>query len=136
MKKILLLQKLSIHLYSEKSFRYNYNLRLTVYIAIVATCIPLLALFLTFGILKTGNIAGDNEQLARRTRRTIELISGGVGVSALRRRTGFGQLGILIWPSDLKLKPILVFRLCHLLKSIWQHFPPLPQTMYNYFNYQ
>ncbi|VDL74172.1 unnamed protein product [Nippostrongylus brasiliensis] len=46
---------------------------LTVYIVLYATCIPLSVLFFSFGFFKSGNIAGDNEKLADREERVIEV---------------------------------------------------------------
>ncbi|EPB79359.1 hypothetical protein ANCCEY_01518 [Ancylostoma ceylanicum] len=46
---------------------------LTVYIILYAACIPLSLLFFSFGFFKSGNIAGDNEKLADREDRIIEV---------------------------------------------------------------
>lgn len=46
---------------------------LTVYISLYGTCIPLCVLFLAFGVFKTGNLAGDNDQLSARTERILEI---------------------------------------------------------------
>uniref|UniRef100_A0A183CSR3 Uncharacterized protein n=1 Tax=Globodera pallida TaxID=36090 RepID=A0A183CSR3_GLOPA len=64
---------------------------LTTYISLLGTCIPLLALFLAFGLLKSGNLAGDNEQLGARPKRTIELVKGGMGKTAVRLRNTNGK---------------------------------------------
>lgn len=50
---------------------------LTVYISLYAFCIPALLLYLIFGIFKTGNLAGDNDRLAGRTERVVEITRGG-----------------------------------------------------------
>jgi len=49
---------------------------LTAYIAILAGCIPLLVLFAAFGLFKSGNLAGDHEQLGGRVERIIECLRG------------------------------------------------------------
>lgn len=46
---------------------------LTVYIILYAACIPLSVLFFSFGFFKSGNIAGDNEKLADREERIVEV---------------------------------------------------------------
>ena len=79
------------------------RLWLTVYIAVLAACIPLLALFLTFATLKTGNLAGDNEQLAALTRRTIEMIQGGSGTAGATQRSRLGRFAQIM----------AAFTLCH-----------------------
>ncbi|WKY16218.1 hypothetical protein Q1695_001142 [Nippostrongylus brasiliensis] len=76
---------------------------LTVYIVLYATCIPLSVLFFSFGFFKSGNIAGDNEKLADREERVIEVS---------RNRKG-EKLGCL-----------------HGMKSCWQHSPPMPQQIH------
>ncbi|KAL3094713.1 hypothetical protein niasHT_022195 [Heterodera trifolii] len=85
---------------------------LTAYISLLGTCIPILALFLVFGLMKTGNLAGDNDQLGARPKRTIELIKGGMGNSAVRHRNSNA------------------YRLCHCLRSAWLHAPPAPQCLH------
>uniref|UniRef100_A0A0K0D7B1 XK-related protein n=1 Tax=Angiostrongylus cantonensis TaxID=6313 RepID=A0A0K0D7B1_ANGCA len=76
---------------------------LTIYITLYAVCIPLSLLFFSFGFFKSGNIAGDNEKLADREDRVIEL-------SANRRGQKSGCL--------------------HTVKSCWQHSPPMPQQIH------
>ncbi|KAL3106718.1 hypothetical protein niasHT_019846 [Heterodera trifolii] len=85
---------------------------LTAYISLLGICIPILALFLVFGLMKTGNLAGDNDQLGARPKRTIELIKGGMGNSAVRHRNSNA------------------YRLCHCLRSAWLHAPPAPQCLH------
>uniref|UniRef100_A0A914GW45 Uncharacterized protein n=1 Tax=Globodera rostochiensis TaxID=31243 RepID=A0A914GW45_GLORO len=85
---------------------------LTTYISLLGTCIPLLALFLAFGLLKSGNLAGDNEQLGARPKRTIELVKGGMGKTAVRLRNTNAH------------------RLCHCLRSAWLHCPPAAQGLH------
>ncbi|KJH41336.1 hypothetical protein DICVIV_12687 [Dictyocaulus viviparus] len=46
---------------------------LTVYMILYTICIPLSLLLFSFGFFKSGNIAGDNEKLANREDRVIEL---------------------------------------------------------------
>lgn len=46
---------------------------LNIYVGVYASCIPLLMLMLSFGVFKSGNIAGDSERLADREERVIEL---------------------------------------------------------------
>ncbi|ETN83675.1 hypothetical protein NECAME_07280 [Necator americanus] len=76
---------------------------LTVYITLYAACIPLSLLFFSFGFFKSGNIAGDNEKLADREDRIIE-------VSRNRKGEKAGCL--------------------HGIKSCWQHSPPMPQQIH------
>ncbi|KAK6062281.1 hypothetical protein COOONC_00048 [Cooperia oncophora] len=76
---------------------------LTVYITLYAACIPLSVLFFSFGFFKSGNIAGDNERLADREDRVIE-------VSRNRKGEKSGCL--------------------HGIKSCWQHSPPMPQQIH------
>lgn len=85
------------------------RLWLTVYISLLGSCIPLLALFLAFGLLRSGNLAADNERLGARTERTIELVKGGPGQTAVRLRQSKGYC-------------LLSKRQCHLFFS----FSPLP----------
>ncbi|CAD6193128.1 unnamed protein product [Caenorhabditis auriculariae] len=47
---------------------------LSVYIILYSVCIPCLLLFLAFGVFKSGNIPGDNEKLADREERVLEII--------------------------------------------------------------
>ncbi|KAI1708920.1 protein tincar [Ditylenchus destructor] len=83
---------------------------LTAYVSLLAICIPLLVLFMAFGVFKSGNLAGDNELLGARPERIIELSRG--GGRNVRRRGG---------PC---------FLLCHSIKSVWQHSAPLPQSIH------
>ncbi|VDM55018.1 unnamed protein product [Angiostrongylus costaricensis] len=76
---------------------------LTIYITLYAVCIPLSLLFFSFGFFKSGNIAGDNEKLADREDRVIEL-------STNRKGEKSGCL--------------------HTVKSCWQHSPPMPQQIH------
>lgn len=46
---------------------------LNVYVILYAVCIPLSLLFFAFGFFKSGNIPGDNEKLADREERIIEI---------------------------------------------------------------
>ncbi|CAI5455339.1 unnamed protein product [Caenorhabditis angaria] len=75
----------------------------TVYIVIYISCIPATLLFFACGFFKSGNIAGDNERLADREERVLEVS---------RNRNG-EKSGC-----------------CHRLKIIWQHLPPLPQQIH------
>ncbi|KIH69290.1 hypothetical protein ANCDUO_00366 [Ancylostoma duodenale] len=63
---------------------------LTIYIILYAACIPLSLLFFSFGFFKSGNIAGDNEKLADREDRIIEVS---------RNRKGEKSVGRRIWKS-------------------------------------
>uniref|UniRef100_A0AC35G6I6 Uncharacterized protein n=1 Tax=Panagrolaimus sp. PS1159 TaxID=55785 RepID=A0AC35G6I6_9BILA len=74
---------------------------LTVYISLYGTCIPLCVLFLAFGVFKTGNLAGDNDQLSARTERILEITGPTRNSCCLR-----------------------------FIKSLWLHGPPLPQTIH------
>lgn len=85
------------------------RLWLTIYIAILAVCIPLLVLFTAFGVFKSGNLSGDGEQLGLRTKRIIEITKS--STTAHRKRS-------------------LGWSFLHLIKSIWQHSPPFPQTIH------
>ncbi|CAB3399529.1 unnamed protein product [Caenorhabditis bovis] len=76
---------------------------LKVYIIVYASCIPATLLFFAFGFFKSGNIAGDNEQLANREERIMEVS---------RNRNG-EKSGCV-----------------HRLKVLWQHLPPLPQFLH------
>uniref|UniRef100_A0A7I4Z6J0 Protein tincar n=1 Tax=Haemonchus contortus TaxID=6289 RepID=A0A7I4Z6J0_HAECO len=76
---------------------------LTIYITLYAACVPLSVLFFSFGFFKSGNIAGDNERLAEREDRVIE-------VSRNRKGEKSGCL--------------------HGMKSCWQHSPPMPQQIH------
>lgn len=49
------------------------NMWLTVYVSTFAICLPLLVLFVAFGIWKSGNLAGDNDQIGSRIERIIEI---------------------------------------------------------------
>lgn len=66
---------------------------LTVYIALLAVCIPLLVLFAASGLFKSGNLAGDNEQLGMRAERIFELIRGPTtsANAAQKRRRSIGK---------------------------------------------
>ncbi|VDO21828.1 unnamed protein product [Haemonchus placei] len=80
---------------------------LTIYITLYAACVPLSVLFFSFGFFKSGNIAGDNERLAEREDRVIE-------VSRNRKGEKSGA-----------------FMSClHGMKSCWQHSPPMPQQIH------
>lgn len=76
---------------------------LTVYIILYAACIPLSVLFFSFGFFKSGNIAGDNEKLADREERIVEVSRNSKGEKS----------GCL-----------------HSIKSCWQHSPPMPQQIH------
>lgn len=49
------------------------NFWLTIYICLYGACIPLMVLFFAFGIFKTGNLASDNDKIADRFERVMEL---------------------------------------------------------------
>lgn len=49
------------------------NLWLNVYLILYISCIPGSLLFMTFGIFKSGNVAGDNDRLGARIGRVIEI---------------------------------------------------------------
>lgn len=89
------------------------RLWLTIYIVTLAVCMPLLVLFTAFGVFKSGNLSGDGEQLGLRTERIIEITK-----SLKTSTTGRVQKRSISWSF------------LHLIKSIWQHSPPFPQTIH------
>ncbi|CAG9539216.1 unnamed protein product [Cercopithifilaria johnstoni] len=95
-------------LYSEMKWPHGAypNFWLNVYIILYFSCIPGLLLFMAFGIFKSGNIAGDNDQLGARIDRVIEI------TRSSHRYEGGG----------------CSFLRC--IKSLWQHAPPLPQLIH------
>uniref|UniRef100_A0A914L7V6 Uncharacterized protein n=1 Tax=Meloidogyne incognita TaxID=6306 RepID=A0A914L7V6_MELIC len=88
------------------------RLWLTIFISVLGACIPLIALFLVSSLIKVGNLANDNDKLGARPRRVIELVKGGKGQNAQRKRRKFS------------------YRLCHCIRSIWTHGPPPAQSLH------
>uniref|UniRef100_A0A1I7TW84 Protein tincar n=1 Tax=Caenorhabditis tropicalis TaxID=1561998 RepID=A0A1I7TW84_9PELO len=81
-------------------YPYGY---LMAYAIIYFSSIIATFLFFASGVFKSGNIAGDNERLADRENRVIEV----------SRNSNGGKSGCV-----------------HGLKVLWQHLPPLPQQLH------
>ncbi|TMS37160.1 hypothetical protein L596_004151 [Steinernema carpocapsae] len=76
---------------------------LTVYISLYGACVPMMVLLFATGCFKSGNLAGDQDQLGGRAERIFE-----------------------IWPR--RDSSICSPRRC--IKALWQHSPPLPQLLH------
>uniref|UniRef100_A0A8R1DUB6 Uncharacterized protein n=1 Tax=Caenorhabditis japonica TaxID=281687 RepID=A0A8R1DUB6_CAEJA len=76
---------------------------LLTYMILYCICIVSTFLFFSAGFFKSGNIAGDNERLADREERVVEVPRG---------RNG-GKSGCV-----------------HTFKVLWQHLPPFPQQIH------